>query len=363
MQPLALRDLEVAHRAWVSPMCQYSCEPGPAPGVVTDWHLIHLGSFAVGGAPLILTEASAVSPEGRISPWDAGLWNEDQVAAWQRVVERVHGLGSRIGVQLAHAGRKASTYAPFHEASGTVPVSAGGWKALGPTEKPFGSYAVPRALQDADLRRVVRDFADSAERAVRAGFDLVEVHAAHGYLLQQFTSPVSNTRDDAWGGDLERRTRLTLEVIEAVRRVVPDAMPVLLRVSATDWDGSVEGGIEGDLERTVALSAAARERGVDLVDVSSGGNLSTAEIPVGPGYQTAFAAQVRREAKVPRGAVGMITRAHQVEHILRSGQADAVLLARAALADPRWWHRAATELGESLPWPGPYARVPDHQLY
>lgn len=360
-EPLTLRGLTIGGRAWVSPMCQYSCDPAH-PGHVTDWHLVHLGSFATGGAPLVVAEATAVVPGGRISPRDTGLWEEAQVDSWQPLVDFVHAQGSRIGVQLAHAGRKASTHAPF-EGSGSVPPAEGGWPTVGPTDEPFGPYAAPRALSEAEVEAVPAAFAAAARRAVAAGFDTVELHGAHGYLMHQFLSPVVNTRTDRYGGSDEHRMRLLLETVEAVRGAVPDAMPVLLRLSATDWDESVPGGVEGDLERTVAVAAAARERGVDLVDVSSGGNVARPRIPAGPGYQAGFAGRVREQAKVATSAVGMVTRAHQAEHILRSGQADAVMLGRAALADPRWWHRAATALGVELDWPGQYARVTDRQVY
>lgn len=363
-EPLTLRELTVDHRAWVAPMCQYSCDLAD-PGTVTDWHLVHLGGFATGGAPLVLTEAAAVTPEGRISPWDAGLWHEGHVAAWRRVVDFVHAQGSRIGVQLAHAGRKGSTWPPFSPHSGTVPGGDGGWEPVGPTGQPFDGYASPRALGEEEVAGVVAAFADAARLAVDAGFDTVEVHGAHGYLLHQFRSPLVNTRTDRYGGDDAARDRLTLEVVDAVRAVVPDRMPVLLRVSATDWSPDTPDGLEGDLCRTVALARQAAARGVDLVDVSSGGNQAKPDIPMGPGYQAGFAERVRREAGVATGAVGMITEPHQAEHVLRSGQADAVLLARGALADPRWWHRAAVALAEegAVSWPPQYARVSDRRVY
>lgn len=351
--PLTVRGLEVPGRAWVAPMCQYSCRPGE-PGFVTDWHLAHLTSFAIGGAPLILTEAAAVTEVGRISPWDAGIWQDQQVGAWERVVSLVHRTGSLIGVQLGHAGRKASTYAPFHDRSGSVPVAEGGWESVGAGTEPFGSYAAPRALDGAELSATVAAFGAAARRAVTAGFDAVEIHAAHGYLLAQFLSPSVNRRTDGYGGDLAGRARLLLEVIDAVRASVPDRMPVLLRLSATDW---APGQVEDDLERTVQVSRWAVERGVDLIDVSSGGNVPRPDIPIGPGYQTGFAEEVRRAVEVPVSAVGMITRPDQAEQVLADGQADVVMMARALLADPHWWHRAAETLGHQLPWVGPYARA------
>jgi 2,4-dienoyl-CoA reductase-like NADH-dependent reductase (Old Yellow Enzyme family) len=360
--PLTLRSLRVPGRAWVTPMCQYSCRPNE-PGFVTDWHLAHLVSFAVGGAPLILTEATAVSREGRISPQDAGLWEDQQMRGWQRIVEQVHQVGSLIGVQLAHAGRKASTYAPFHPRSGTVPTEDGGWQAVGPGGRPFGRYAAPRGLGTPEVEDVVRAFARAAARAVRVGFDVVEVHAAHGYLLHQFLSPLVNERTDRYGGDEAGRSRVVLEVVDAVRAAIPDRVPLLIRVSATDWSEESPGGIDGDVERTVRLCRELAARGVDLIDVSSGGNVPAPAVPVGPGYQTRFAERVRGAVDVPVSAVGMITAPLQAEHVLRTGQADAVLLGRAALADPHWWHRAAHQLGHELPWPPQYARVVDRNAF
>ena len=360
--PLTLRSLTVPGRVWVSPMCQYSCRPHE-PGFVTDWHLAHLVSFAVGGAPLVMTEATAVTRDGRISPWDAGLWEDQQVRAWQRVVDQVHQVGSVIGVQLSHAGRKGSSFAPFHDEHGTVPVERGGWQTVGASRRPFGSYDMPRGLSTDEVQEVVRAFARAARRAVTAGFDLVEIHGAHGYLLHQFLSPLVNDRADRYGGSEENRSRLLLEVVDAVRAVVPDRMPVIVRLSATDWTEEVPGGVEGDLQRTVALGRALAERGVDLVDVSSGGNLTAPEIPVGPGYQTRFAERVRSSVDVPVSTVGMITAPRQAEHVLRVGQADVVMLARAALADPHWWHRAAHQFGHDLPWPPQYRRIVDRHVF
>lgn len=360
-QPLSLRSLELSNRGWVSPMCQYSCDPVEAPGVPHDWHLVHLGAFATGGAALVLTEASAVSPEGRISPRDAGLWNDEQAEAWERIISFVHRFSAadaKIGVQLAHAGRKASTYWPFSGRTGTVPDVEGGWTPLGPTTAPFDGYAAPQAMTESDIHGVIRDFAAAAKRAVDAGFDTIELHGAHGYLLHQFLSPLVNTRTDAWGGDEAGRGRLTFEVIDAVRAVIPDGMPLLLRISSTDW---TEGGI--DVAGSVRLARRAKEHGVDLIDASSGGAVAKANIPVGPGYQTAAAAQIRREADIRVGAVGLITDAIQAEHIVATGQADGVFLARAALRDPRWWQRAAFELGYKLEWSPQYERAAARSTY
>ena len=349
--PITLAGTTIANRAWVAPMCQYSCDPVAAPGVPNDWHLVHLGSFAVGGAGLVLTEATAVVPEGRITPHDTGLWNDEQGAAWARIVDFVHARGSLVGVQLAHAGRKASTHRPFAPEHGSVPLEQGGWETVGPSEVAYPGYAAPRALDQAGIDAVVAAFAASARRADALGFDVAEVHAAHGYLLHQFLSPLSNTRTDGYGGSLENRMRLVLEVVDAVRAAWPEHKPLFVRVSATDW---VEGG--WDAEQTVALASVLKTRGVDLVDTSTGGNVH-ADIPVGPSYQVPFAAQVRRESGLPVGAVGLITTPAQAEGIIASGEADAVLLARALLRDPRWVQDAAAELGVELARPPQYDRA------
>jgi 2,4-dienoyl-CoA reductase-like NADH-dependent reductase (Old Yellow Enzyme family) len=360
-EPLKLRGLQLRHRGWVAPMCQYSVRREDAPGTPNDWHLMHLGQFAAGGAALILTEATAVNAAGRISPEDTGIWTDDQAQAWGRITEFVHRYGSadtKIGIQLAHAGRKASTYAPFAPESGSVPPAEGGWRTVGPTAAAFGRYAAPDALDEAGIRRVIADFRDAAARAVWAGFDTVEIHGAHGYLLHQFLSPLVNTRTDGWGGTAAGRSRLLLEVVEAVRGVIPDAMPLLLRVSASDWS---DGGLEPEDVADVVEQAAAR--GVDLVDVSSGGAVHGANIPLGPGYQVPFAAAIRRQAGIPAGAVGLITTAAQADSIIREGSADAVLLARAALRDPHWWQRAAVELGHELAWAPQYERAAVTEKY
>lgn len=354
-QPLRLRSLELQHRGWVSPMCQYSCDPDDAPGVPNDWHLMHLGSFAAGGAALILTEAAAVSAEGRISPRDAGLYNGEQAEAWERITSFVHrhgAAGAKIGVQLAHAGRKASTYWPFSGKHGSVPESHGGWTTVGPSPLAFDGYAAPAVMSGEQINGVVRDFADAAVRAVDAGFDTIEIHGAHGYLLHQFQSPLINNRTDSWGGDEPGRNRLMLEVVDAVRAVIPESMPLLLRISASDW---AEGGV--DLAASVRLARQAVEHGVDLIDVSSGGAVAHQQIKAGPGYQTGFSAAIRKEAGVATGTVGLLTSAGQAEHAVATGQADGVLIARAALRDPHWWLRAAFELGHDIAWPPQYERA------
>ncbi|WP_405030387.1 NADH:flavin oxidoreductase/NADH oxidase [Nocardioides renjunii] len=349
--PVTLRDLTLRNRVWVAPMCQYSA----ADGVPDEWHLVHLGSFARGGAGLVLTEATAVVPEGRISPEDTGLWNDEQQAAWSRIVDFVHAQGAAAGVQLAHAGRKASTYSGFTGERGGVPDADGGWRPVGPSAEPFeGLRPDPEPLDAAGIARVVTAFGDAAECAVAAGFDVIELHGAHGYLLHEFLSPLSNHREDGYGGSFEGRVRLVLEVVREVRRRVPAGMPLLLRVSATDW---VEGGWTAD--ETVRLAELVREAGVDLVDTSTGGNVPRADIPVEPGYQVPFARRLRTEAGVPTGAVGLITEPKQAEEILADGSADVVLLGRELLRDPHWPLRAAYELGETGTdlWPVQYRRA------
>ena len=345
--PITLRDVTVRNRLWVAPMCQYSA----VDGVPDDWHLVHLGSFARGGAGLVFTEATAVTPDGRISPEDTGLWNDEQQAAWTRIVAFVHGQGATAGIQLAHAGRKASTYSGFTGEAGGVADEDGGWRPVAPSAEPFpGLRADPEALDSAGLARVVTAFGDAAERAVAAGFDVLEVHAAHGYLLHEFLSPLSNLRDDAYGGSFENRVRLVLEVVREVRARVPAGVPVVVRLSATDW---VEDGWSGD--DTVRLAALLKDEGVDLVDTSTGGNVY-ADIPVGAGYQVPFARRIRTEAGLPSGAVGLITEPKHAEEILAEGSADVVLLGRELLREPHWPLRAAHELGETDTdlWPVQY---------
>ncbi|TLM82366.1 NADH:flavin oxidoreductase/NADH oxidase [Pseudarthrobacter sp. NamE2] len=354
-EPLKLRSLELQHRGWLSPMCQYSCDPDAAPGVPHDWHLMHLGSFAAGGAALLVAEAAAVNAEGRISPRDTGLYNDAQAEAWERITSFVHrhgAAGAKIGAQLAHAGRKASTWWPFSGNHGTVPAADGGWNTVGPSAVAFDGFAVPEAMTTDQIRGVVADFAAAAVRAVDAGFDTVEIHGAHGYLLHQFQSPLTNLRDDEWGGDEAGRNRLMLAVVDAVRAVIPDSMPLLLRISATDW---AEGGV--DLAASLRLAREAAGRGVDLIDVSSGGAVAHQRITPGPGYQTGFSAAIRKEAGIPTGTVGLLTSAGQAEHAVATGQADAVLIARAALRDPHWWLRAAFELGHDIGWVPQYERA------
>ncbi len=346
-EPLSLRGVTFRNRAWVSPMCQYSAQDG----VPADWHLVHLGSRAVGGAGLILAEATSVSPEGRISPSDTGLWNDVQLDAWARITRFVREHGAAMGLQLAHAGRKASTRPPWEE-RGAVPPEEGGWATVGPSPIPYGELPSPRELTEADVRKVIDDFAAAAKRALEAGFDVIEIHAAHGYLLHQFLSPLSNQRTDQWGGSFEHRIRATLEVTQAVRGVWPEEKPLFVRISATDW---ADGG--WDLESSVELSRRLKALGVDLIDVSSGGLISNAVIPVGPGYQVPFARTVRHGAEIATAAVGMLRDATQVEAHLAAGDADAAFLARELLRDPYWPLHAAHALGKSIPWPVQYDRA------
>lgn len=345
--PLRIRDLALSNRAWVSPMCQYSA----VDGVVSDWHQAHLGSFATGGAGLIMAEASGVVPEGRISIACPGLWNEEQVEAWARITEFAHAQGTRTGIQLAHAGRKASTMRPWDDHL-MAASDEGGWTASAPSAVAFEGYPVPHSLDVAEIDQVVEAFAAAAQRAIRSGFDVLEIHAAHGYLLHQFMSPLSNRRTDGYGGSFENRVRLTLRVVEAVRRAMPDAMPLFVRISATDY---VEGG--WDLEQSVQLGHLLKERGVDLIDVSSGGNIHGIRIELRPGYQVDFASTIREQVGVLTSAVGLITEAHQAEAILEEGRADAVMLARAFLRNPHWANEAAEQLGDFIGWPKQYERA------
>ncbi|MEK6310147.1 MAG: NADH:flavin oxidoreductase/NADH oxidase [Curtobacterium sp.] len=337
-EPITIRDLTVRNRIWVSPMCQYSVEAQD--GVPTPWHLVHLGSFAKGGAGAVVVEATGVVPEGRISPQDLGLWNDEQRDAFRPIVDFLHSQGAAAGVQLAHAGRKASTFRPWESEHGSVPVEQGGWQTVAPSAEAFDGYAEPRALAAEDIRVVALSFAAAARRAVDAGFDLVELHAAHGYLLHQFLSPLSNHREDQYGRSLENRARALLEVIDAVRAEVGDGFPVVVRFSATDW---VDGGLT--LDETVQVARWAAEHGADLADVSTGGNVASAPIPVGPGYQVPFAAAVKRDAGIGTIAVGMISDAFQAEQIVATGQADVVMVGREFLRDPSFALRAAVELG------------------
>ncbi|MET9773286.1 NADH:flavin oxidoreductase/NADH oxidase [Streptomyces sp. NPDC006367] len=348
-QPLKLRDVTLPNRVWMPPMCQYSAEPtGPAAGVPGDWHFVHYGARATGGTGLIIVEATAVSPEGRISPQDLGLWNDTQAEAFRRITDFLRAQGTVPAIQLAHAGRKASTGQPW---KGGAPLGADahGWQPQAPSALPFDEeHPVPDELTVQQIQEVVGQFADAARRALAAGFEIAEIHGAHGYLIHEFLSPHSNHRTDAYGGSYENRVRFALEVVDAVRAVWPEDKPLFFRVSATDWLD--EGGWTPD--DTVRLARDLQAHGIDLLDVSTGGNAARVRIPAGPGYQVPFAARVKAETSLPVAAVGLITEAGQAEKILSNGEADAVLLGRELLRDPSWAQRAARELdGE--------ARVPD----
>lgn len=347
-EPLTLRSVTVRNRIAVSPMCQYSSDDGFA----NDWHLVHLGGRAVGGAGLVITEAAAVEARGRISPQDLGIWDDNHVEPLRRINAFMREYGAVPGIQLAHAGRKASTARPW-EGGKPVAPEQGGWSpVVAPSAIAFGDYATPEALDEAGIASVVEAFRAAARRSLAAGFEVIELHAAHGYLFHEFLSPISNLRTDKYGGGFVNRTRIVREAAEAVRKEWPERLPLLLRISATDW---TEGG--WDVEQSVELARQVKTLGVDLIDVSSGGNVPRANIPVGPGYQTSLAERIRREADIPTGAVGGITSPTQADHILRTGQADLVLLARELLRDPYWPRRAAQELGQTIEAPPQYARA------
>ena len=347
-QPLAMRSLVLRNRIVVSPMCQYSAPEG----IAGDWHLAHYGSLAAGGAAAVVFEATAVTPEGRISPGDLGLWNHAQVEPLARVARFVASQGAAPGIQLAHAGRKASTARPWDGGAPLAPA-AGGWEVVGPAGVPYADgHPAPRALDEAGLFSVIEAFRDAAVRARTAGFRVVEIHGAHGYLVHQFLSPLVNTRTDRWGGSFGNRTRLALEVTRAVRGVWPAELPVWVRLSATDW---ADGGWDAD--QTVALAGLLKDAGADLVDCSSGGAVPWQKITPVAGYQVPFAERVRREAGIATGAVGIITDPEQAEAIVAEGRADVVLLARELLRDPHWPLRAAKSLGAEGPWPNPYLRA------
>lgn len=347
-EPLKLRDVTLCSRIGIPPMCQYSATDGTA----GEWHFVHYGSRAVGGAALMIIEATSVTPEGRISPGDLGLWDDKHIEPLARIARFSQEHGCVAALQLAHAGRKGSTGLAWQR-SGSLDASHGGWPIVAPSALPFDKdYAVPQALDEAGIRRIVDHFAAATERAREAGLQALEIHAAHGYLIHEFLSPLTNRRTDAYGGSFENRTRFAREVVSAVRAKWPERLPLLVRLSATDW---VEGG--WNVEETVELCRALRSMGIDLVDVSSGGQVPTAKIPVGPGFQTEFAARVRREADVPTAAVGLITSPAQADHIVRTGQADLVFLGREILRNPYWPMNAAQALGHTPSWPPQYLRA------
>jgi 2,4-dienoyl-CoA reductase-like NADH-dependent reductase (Old Yellow Enzyme family) len=347
--PLQLRDVRLRNRIVVSPMCQYSSVDGFA----TDWHFVHLGSRAVGGAGLVMTEATAVTPEGRISPQDLGIYHDGHIDQLSRIVRFIDGREAVAGMQLAHAGRKASTARPW-EGGGPVGGDEGGWRPIfAPSAIPFATTGiVPQAMSQADIAHVVDGFHKAAERAFAAGFRVLEIHAAHGYLIHEFLSPLSNERTDVYGGSLQNRMRLLLEIVAAVRSAWPERLPLLVRISATDW---ADGG--WSIDEAVGLARVLRAEGVDLIDCSSGGTVPAASIPVAPGYQVPFAERIRRESGVPTGAVGLITDPRQADAIVREERADVVVLAREMLRDPYWPLRAATVLGVNVDWPPQYLRA------
>lgn len=349
LSPYELAGRTVRNRLWVAPMCQYSS----VDGMPNDWHHVHLAQFASGGAGAVITEAAAVAPEARISPEDVGIWNDAQRDAWIPIVQAIRARGALPGIQLAHAGRKASTWSPFSGAHGSVPEADGGWQTVAPSAIAYAGYAEPAALDEAGIDAIVDAFAAAAVRAVDAGFEILEIHAAHGYLLHQFLSPLSNTRTDAYGGSLENRARLLLRIVAALRAAAPSAA-ILVRFSGTDW---ADGGWDSAQTATVATWAAAA--GADFFDISSGGLVAHQSITTGPGYQVALAAEVRAATGLPVSAVGEITSGPQAEEILAAGDADIILAGREWLRDPHFALRAATELGEpnSAPWPPQYQRA------
>jgi 2,4-dienoyl-CoA reductase-like NADH-dependent reductase (Old Yellow Enzyme family) len=347
--PISIRDLTLPNRIAVSPMCQYSSIDGFA----NDWHLVHLGSRAVGGAGLVFTEAAAVLPEGRITLNDLGIWKDDHIAPLARIVDFLHGQGAHAAIQLAHAGRKASMQRPWEGERLLSPGEDGWTNVTAPSPIAFNDqYAKPHELDATGIAQVAEAFAAAARRALAAGFDIVEIHSAHGYLLHEFLSPLSNRRTDRYGGSFENRIRLLVETVDAIRTEWPQNRPLFVRISAVEW---TDGG--WDLDQSVALARVLKQHGVDLVDVSSGGNVSGATIPSGPGYQVPFAERIRREADILTAAVGQITAPAQADQIIRNGQADLVLLAREMLRDPYWPLHAAQELGVSTSWPPQYLRA------
>ncbi|MCU1639640.1 MAG: oxidoreductase [Microbacteriaceae bacterium] len=349
--PHTIRSVTIRNRIWVTPLCQYSVDLED--GVPTDWHLVHLGSFARGGAGLVMTEATGVSAVGRISAEDTGIYTDEQRDAWARIVGFLHSQGAAAGIQLAHAGRKASVHREWGPDDGTRPIAEGGWQSVAPSAIAFEGYDTPAQLSRDGVADIVTEFTDAARRSVEAGFDVVEIHAAHGYLIHQFLSPLSNARDDEYGGSLENRARLLLEVVASVRVAVGNAVPVFVRFSATDW---AVGG--WDQEQTAIVAGWAKDAGADLFDLSSGGLIDGVSIPVEPGYQVPFAEFVRREASVEVNAVGLITDAVQANEIIESGKADAVMMGRELMRDPHFPLRAAHQLGVPIDyWPPQYRRA------
>lgn len=344
-QPITLRDVTFKNRIWIAPMCQYSASEGR----VGPWHLVHLGAFATGGAGLIIAEATGVVPEGRISLGCPGLWSDETAESWRPVVDFVHSMGGKLGIQLAHAGRKGSRHVEW--VGGHAEPHEGGWQVVGPSANCYTGYPMARALAIHEVQELVQHFADAARRAIDVGFDTLEIHAAHGYLLHQFLSPLSNERTDDYGGSFENRIRLLMEVIAAVRGVMPEGMPLLVRISATDW---AEGG--WDLDQSIKLARLMKAAGVDLVDVSTAGLVHEQQVQAGPHFQVPFAAAIRREAGIATSAVGLITDPVKANAIVEDGDADVVLIARAALRNPRWPFFAAETLGHRIDLPAQLRR-------
>lgn len=344
LSPLDIRSIKLRNRIAVSPMCQYSATDGFA----DDWHLVHLGSRAVGGAGLVFTEATAVTAQGRITPGDLGLWKDEQIEPLARITKFVHRMGAVPAIQLAHAGRKASSAVPWEGGEGLI-SSKGGWEIVAPSPIPFSEKSViPEELDEQGIKEIIEAFKLAAIRALKAGYQIVEIHSAHGYLLHEFLSPISNKRKDNYGGSLENRMRLLCEVVNVVRQTIPETMPLFVRISATDW---VEGG--WDIEQSTLLAKQLMSIGVDLIDVSSGGMMPHAKIPLGPSYQVPFAAEIRKTG-ILAGAVGLITEPHQANEIITSGQADLIFLAREFLREPYWALKAEQALSQEPRWPTPY---------
>ncbi len=346
LTPLTIRGVTLRNRIAVSPMCQYCSEDGFA----DDWHLVHLGSRAVGGAGLIFTEATAITAQGRISPGDLGLWKDEHIEPLARIAKFIHRMNAVSGIQLAHAGRKGSCAPPWQDRGRVLNKEEGGWSVIAPSAVPFHSEdPVPQELDLAGIEQVIADFVAATKRALKAGFKVIEVHSAHGYLFHEFLSPLSNKRTDKYGGSLENRMRLLVEVVTEVRKTIPDDMPLFVRISATDW---VEGG--WDIAQSVQLARVLKGLGVDLIDTSTGGTVPTATIPVKPGYQVPFAEQIRKEASIMTGAVGLITEPSQANDVIVSGSADLAFIAREMLRDPYFALHAERELNQEQSWPLQY---------
>lgn len=344
---LKIRNLDIPNRVWVSPMCQYSAKNG----IIGEWHRVHLGAFATGGAGLVFVEATAVVPEGRISVGCPGIWNDEQAEAFRPIINFAHSMGTTIGIQLAHAGRKGSTMLPWDDHL-VAQREEGGWETVSASPIAFHGMPAPRGLSVAEIAELTQNFADAAQRAIKVGFDVIELHAAHGYLFHQFMSPLSNERTDEYGGDFNGRTRFLREVAQKVRQTIPEGVPLFVRISTTDW---VEGG--WNIEDSISLARELKSLGVDLIDVSSGGLIHDAKVPVGPGYQVPFSEAIKNGTGILTSAVGLITDAHQAEEIVASGKADAVMLAREMLRNPRWPMAAAEELGIRITWPVQFERA------